>query len=654
VTRTRSLALCVLLVACRVPDPASTPTPVESEPTPETRDEALRLDPYLYLPPRPDPKEKGGEGWCTYGPTSNAGLDPIPAAAEALFDGGLTVDAESVTCPDASFETFPPFVRRHTAGYTAGERWGGYDDCVPLIDLQGFYDGIHITHTPLVTASYALARYGDILRGIHTDAGWTSDPVIAAECPDPVQNVVDQAQWLDDTAISRPYRGTETWAWGYDFANPQGELEPPWTSAYAQGLVAAAYVAAFCASGDEQWLGGAEKAMLNMLVPMSEGGSGTWESEDAVWFEEAATDTATSARSLNGHIGALAAIWAVAEWSGSADIGALVEYALHAPLRELEKYDAGFISLYTQWAVPYPLIALKRDYNRFHVQQLSWIYTLTGDTRAMDMALRFARYDDPYWDIELSETYFGRPDFWDNSTAYFPQWWTRAPGYVQADLQRTQVVDGVFLWSPDPAGIERGDTIRPSAVDIDTSTDGVYWTTRTHEWPDECNDAVLEIPPTPARHVKVWLHSPNRQEQPFVGLQAFGVRRASGHPSGVADWLNHGVSNRASEAFGDEGFTFGRVGRQIFDLDGAFPTGVEILLEGWRGPSDPIPMLPLPTITTADDLDGPWTELALEPRMIGPYLAWQILGDPGFRYMKLDIDTNFNPLAPGKLRIRNL
>ena len=96
------------------------------------------------------------------------------------------------------------------------------------------------------------------------------------------------------------------------------------------------------------------------------------------------------------------------------------------------------------------------------------------------------------------------------------------------------------------------------------------------------------------------------------------------------------------------------VGWQIYDLDDAFPTGVEVLLEGWRGPEDPLPMLPWPTITVANTLEGPWTELQVEPRMVGPYLAWQIVGDPGFRFMKLDINTNRNPLAPGKLFIRNL
>ncbi len=646
----RSVAVCCFVVAGACAAPGE-PGPVD--PTP--------ADPYApsfgsqFWVPGPDQpvEDPPGEGWCEQVPVSNPGLPELPATALALLESGFTIDPATVTCPDPSFERWPPFVRRHTSTYTSTRRWGGFNECVPQIDLEGRYNGVYITHTPLVTASYGVARYGDILRGVHQDAGWTSDPVIAAECPDPVANVLDQAQWLDENAISRPYRGVETWAWGYDFINLQGKLEAPWTSAYAQALVATAYMAAFCVSDDPHWLGGAEKALLNMLVPMPDGGVGTWESEDAVWFEEAATDLADSARSLNGHIGALAAVHTVADWTGNEDIGTLAEYGLAAPLREIEKYDAKFISLYTQWAIDYPFIAPKHDYNRFHVQQLSWIYTVTGDSRAMDMALRFARYDDPGWDVTLSPTVSGTEEFWHN-WEYFPQWWTAAPGWMLAELTRNQVVDGITLWSPDPERIETGETIRPGSVDIDLSSDGVFWTTYTREWPDECNDAVLEIPPTDARFVKVWLHSPNREEQPNVGLQAFGVHRAARHPAGVSFWLLHGVLNRPSEAFSDEGFVFGRSGWQIYDLDGAFPTGFELLFEGWRGPDDPIPMLPWPTITTADDLDGPWTELPIEGRMIGPYLAYQLLGDPGFRYMKVDVQTNFAPLAPARILIRNL
>jgi len=631
--------------------PGVDPTPPDPAPRPDDED---RFAPayYLFDPPVPV-KEEPGEGWCEFQPVSNPGLDPIPQAAIDLLQSGFTIDPDAVTCPDISFETWPPFVRRHTGTYTATRRWGGFNDCVPQIDLEGRYDDVHITHTPLVTANYALLRYGDLLRGLYSDTGWTVDPIIGAECPDPVQNVLDQAEWLDEMAVSRPYQGVETWAWTYDFANLQGELEAPWTSAYAQAIAAGAYMAAYCVSFEERWLRGAEKAMLNLLVPMADGGVGTWESADAIWFEEAGAENAFSARSLNGHLGALAAIWAVGEWTNSEDVQTLVQYGLNAPLREIEKYDARFISLYTQDAIDYPFIAPKHDYNRFHVQQLAWVYELSGDVRAMDMALRFARYDDPHWEVELSPRQWGTEDFWHN-WVYHPQWWTPAPGWMVADLSRDQIVDGVTLWSPDPGMIHTEDVLRPAQVDIDVSTDGVFWETFTHEWPDRCNDAYLEIPPTEARYVKVWLHSPNREEQPFVGLQSFGVTRASRHPTGVAQWLSHANWNRPGLAFGDEGFAFSRIGWQIYDLDGAFPTGLEILLEGWRGPDDPLPMLPWPTITTADDLAGPWTEITVEPRMIGPYLAWQILGDPGFRFMKIDIDTNRAPLAPGKLFIRNL
>ena len=90
------------------------------------------------------------------------------------------------------------------------------------------------------------------------------------------------------------------------------------------------------------------------------------------------------------------------------------------------------------------------------------------------------------------------------------------------------------------------------------------------------------------------------------------------------------------------------------DLDAAFPNGFELLLEGWRGPADPFPMTPLPTVTVAAELDGPWVPIDVEPRMIGPYLAYQRPGTPDFRYLRLAIDVATNPLAPAKVFVRPL
>jgi hypothetical protein len=646
-----------MLFACDGPgdseDPPPPSDPGPTEPDPLVDGPAFGPDSYLFNPPRPVVEEPG-EGWCTMQPTANQGMDPIPQTGLDLLQSGLTIDPALVTCPDGTFETWPPFVRRHTATYTATRRWGGFNECVPQIDLEGRYDGVYITHTPLVTANYGVLRYGDILRGLYQDDGWTTDPVVSTECPDPVQNVLDQAEWLDAHAVSRPFEGVDTWAWEYDFVNIQGELEAPWTSAYAQAVASAAYMAAYCVSdNDERWLRGAEKALLNMLVPMRHGGTATWENETSLWLEEASADEAFSARSLNGHLGTLAAIWSVSEWSNSPDIATLVDYGVNAPLNEIERYDAEFISLYTQWAVDYPFIAPKHDYNRFHVQQLSWLYELTGDARALDTAMRFSRYDDQGMEVDLSVRQFGTEEFW-HQWVYHPQWWTVAPGWMDIDLGRDQIIDRVILWSPDPEMIHTDDVLRPARVDVDTSMNGVFWDVRSFEWPDQCNDGVFDLEPTEARHVKVWLHSPNREEQPFVGLQAMGIRRLSGHPTGVAQWPLHANWNRPAMAFSEEGLAFNRIGWYQFDLHDSFPGGFEVLFEGWRGPTDPIPMEPWPTVSVSNELDGPWVALDATPRMLGPHLAYQHPGDVGYRYLKVEIDVRFNPLAPGKLFIRSL
>jgi hypothetical protein len=183
-------------------------------------------------------------GWCLNPPTADQGLAEVPSTGAALLHSGLIIDPESVVCPDASFETWVPFVGRHTAGYTADSRFGGFDEnCVPLIDLEGRYGGIGITQTPLVVANYGLLRYGDLLRGF-------TPAEIPEPCRDPAASVLAQAEWLRDVADVHTLDGVEHWSFPYDFDNIQGEISAPWTSGYAQGIVAPAFVAAYCAGGD--------------------------------------------------------------------------------------------------------------------------------------------------------------------------------------------------------------------------------------------------------------------------------------------------------------------------------------------------------------------------------------------------------------------
>jgi hypothetical protein len=579
-------------------------------------------------------------GWCLNPPTADQGLAEVPSTGAALLHSGLIIDPESVVCPDASFETWVPFVGRHTAGYTADSRFGGFDEnCVPLIDLEGRYGGIGITQTPLVVANYGLLRYGDLLRGF-------TPAEIPEPCRDPAASVLAQAEWLRDVADVHTLDGVEHWSFPYDFDNIQGEISAPWTSGYAQGIVAPAFVAAYCAGGDEQWLDAATKTLNDLTVPMADGGVATWVADDAVWFEEAAAPGARSTRSLNGQLGAAAGVDAIATWTGSAGIARLRDYAFNAVLGEIENYDVGFISLYTQWAAQHPLIAPALDYNRFQVQQLSWLHEVSGDPRALDMALRFARYDDPYWTWTGNPDHTGTLEFVRNY-AYQPPWAAASPAVLDVDLSRVQTVSGLILWSPDPS-------LRPDRVDFQLSEDGETWSTSAHTWEQGCNDGRFDITPTRARYARVTMTAPQvdvspvvsgeaQAEQDGVGLQAIGIVRDRGHPTGVSQWLGHGAFNRPAMALSEEGWGWSRISQVFFDLDGAFDDGLEIVMTGWRGG-------PLPTITRGDDLDGPVpfglsSPLGVEPTLVDGTLTWSVEA-VDFEYLQIRVDTPSNP-GPG-------
>ena len=570
--------------------------------------------------------------WCHTPDTANQGLETQPDVGARLLGDGLVIDPELVRCPAPDYSDWVPFVGRHSSGYTTDPRFAGLDDsCVPVVDLEGRYEGVEETQTPLVVANYGLLRYGDLIRGFTPDE-------IPEPCRDPVEAVLAQARWLEGRADRRSFSGTEHWAFLYDFPNPQGGLEAPWTSGYAQGIAAPAFVAAWCVSEDPRWLDAATKSLRGLTVRMADGGTATWESEDALWFEEAAALDARSARSLNGHLAAAAGVHAVAAWTAAPGILELRDLAFQAALTELENYDAGFISLYTQWATDHPLIAPARDYNRFHVQQLSWLHSVTGDPRALDMALRFARYDDPRWSWTAPSG--EPPDFIDNEV-YVSRWTVEGAGVLEVDLGSAQDVSGLVLWSDDPS-------MTPGALDFELSLDGDTWETRSAVWDASCHDLRWEFDALPARYGRITLEpvgapvdGPAAASPPgatgLVSLRGVGVLRERRHPAAVADWLNHGVFNRPAGAFGSDGWTWSRKSSVLFDLDGTFGGG-ELTMSGWRAA---VPPVLLGSDVLAEGWSG-FSDLEIAPTIAGQLVSWA-LPDSLPEYLRVVIDTPSNP-----------
>jgi len=539
-----------------------------------------------------------------------------PRATELL--AGPTIDPASIQCP-MDLQDSVPFVRRHTIGYMAEPEFGGFDEnCVPLRDLQGRYGGVGLTYTPLTVAMYGLARYGDMLFG-------STPAEIPEPCRDPAEAVTAQAEWLRGNALVRSYRGVEHWAFPYDFPNPQGELEAPWTSGYAQGVAAPLFIAAWCVSDDPRWLDAATKSLRNLVVPVDDGGVATWVTEEAAWFEESVTPGAHSSRSLNGQLATVAGVHAVAEWTGAPDVARLRDVGFAAVSREIETFDAGFISLYTKWAVDHPLIAPRLDYNRFHVSLLSWMHSVTGDPRALGMALRFARYDDPLRTLRTAD---GEDVDFTRHLVFDPPWSAPTPAVLEVDHALLPRVSGFVLWSERPGE-------RPTDVELQLSMDGASWSSSRLPWDGDCNDFRGAVTPTWAKRARVVLHGP-----PSVGLRGFGLLRDRGHPTGVANWLIHGAYNRPAMAFTDEGWAYNRISSVVFDLDGAFDAGLRIELTGLRGEV-------LPTLARSDD-SVDFEPLGAAPVRTGETVTWE-LPTVDFEYLRFVLDTPSAPAAEHRL-----
>lgn len=558
------------------------------------------------------------DAWCDVPPTEDDGLQTLPPAARALLDGGLDLDPASVTCPAADFSNWPAFVRRHTVGYTADPRFAGFDDdCVPFIDLEGRYGGVEDTQTPLVVGNYGLLRYGDLLRGIEPQE-------LPEACRGPEAAVIAQATRLRDMAVVRSTDGVEHWSFPYDFPNLQGEIDPPWTSGYAQGIVAPAFVAAFCVDQDPAWLDAASATLRDLVVRMPDGGVATWVGEDAVWFEEAAAVDARSARSLNGHLGAAAGVHAVAQWTGVEGVATLRDYAFNAAVRELPRYDAGFISLYTQWAVDHPLIAPALDYNRFHVQQLSWLHAITGDAAPLRAAFAFARYDDPFlsWSDDSGDP--ASVAFTDN-LVYEGVWLRPSPATLRATSPFPATFRELVLWGPEQ-------TARPESIEVVVSG-----ASRSGTWTEGCNDHAMPLDLV-GTDVTITFDGLST-----VGLQAVGLPRDTGHPTGVARWEEHGVANRPASAFTDVGWIWGRASAVTFDLHGVFPT-VELTMTGFRGDA-------LPVVSTAAAPEGPFAVLATPPVQAEEgVLVWSFA--PAGDFVRVVVDTPSVPGADPRIFIR--
>ena len=247
---------------------------------------------------------------------------------------------------------------------------GAYDSAgIPLLDYHG---KIGLQQNPIAIAQYGLGNYNLFRR--------TGDPSRR-------KKFFLVADWLC-SHLEKNAQGLAVWNHHFDWEY-RDTLRAPWYSGLAQGQGISALVRAYKETGDSRYLEALRLALAAFFKSANEGGVAFTDENGDLWFEEYIVSPPTHI--LNGFIWAA---WGVYDYFLATQDHAARELfarAVQTLLRNLERYDLGFWSLYEQSGTRLPMTA-SPFYHRLHIVQLRVMHRLTGEDKFASVADRWERY----------------------------------------------------------------------------------------------------------------------------------------------------------------------------------------------------------------------------------------------------------------------
>ena len=247
---------------------------------------------------------------------------------------------------------------------------GAYDSGgLPLLDYHG---RIGQQYNPIAIAQYGLGNYnlfrrtGDVERR---------------------KNTLLVADWLS-SHLEKNANHLSVWNHHFDWEY-RDTLRAPWHSALAQGQGISLLVRAHRESEDPRYIEAAGLALASFFTPVAEGGVTFTDDRGDLWFEEYLVSPPTHI--LNGFIWAS---WGVYDYFLATQDHAAQELfnrAVQTLLRNLDRYDLGFWSLYEQSGTRLPMVA-SPFYHQLHIVQLRVMHRLTGEDTFARVADRWEDY----------------------------------------------------------------------------------------------------------------------------------------------------------------------------------------------------------------------------------------------------------------------
>jgi heparosan-N-sulfate-glucuronate 5-epimerase len=256
-------------------------------------------------------------------------------------------------------------------GFEAKAAYDGPFDSggVPLLDYRA---SIGQQYNPIAIAQWGLGNYNFAHRG--GDAEHQSKFIKAAD-------------WLCRNLEPNRY-GVLVWNHRFDWDYCE-RLKAPWYSGLAQGQGISLLVRAHRDTKNSDYLYAAELAFSSLLLPIEQGGVQFADERGDLWLEEYLVSPPTHI--LNGFIWAL---WGVYDYYlATSDLRAheLFYRCAQTLVRNLDRYDLGYWSLYELSEAPLPMVA-SPFYHRLHVVQLRILSHLTGVSRFARMADNWEDY----------------------------------------------------------------------------------------------------------------------------------------------------------------------------------------------------------------------------------------------------------------------